>query len=211
MQGWPFRLLGQSAAPVGAGPSWWICSIAQQRRICTISAPVCVGVLHPCRRVYGDCTTDAGRLHSRLRWITAAPYEMAITELTVPELLENTAAQCRALQDLIAQVQAQLPGVPLQVQYHGQTVPASGALLEINAQVGVTIEDFADTYGVGLDHPMIAADDEVGMAIDDAARFLTGTHFEPRTALPPGVSAADLVALADLILRRRDLKRQANA
>ena len=120
---------------------------------------MCVGVLHPCRRVYGERTTDAGQLHSCLRWITAAPYEMAITEDTVPELLENTAAQCRALKDLIAQLQAQLPGVPLQVQYRGQTVPASGALWEINAQVGVTIEDLADTYGVGLNHPAVAEPD----------------------------------------------------
>ena len=80
MQGWPFRLLGQSAAPDGAGPSWWICSIAQQRRICTISAPVCVGVLHPCRRVYGERTTDAGQLHSCLRWIHMHHIEMELDQ-----------------------------------------------------------------------------------------------------------------------------------
>ena len=58
------------------GPSWWICSIAQQQQIRTISAPVCVGVLHPCRRVYGERTTNAGRLHSCLRWIHMHHIEM---------------------------------------------------------------------------------------------------------------------------------------
>ena len=56
-----------------------------------------------------------------------------------------------------------------------------------------------------LDRVTIAAEDEVGLAIDAAARWLTGTHFDRSTPLPPGVSVADLVALADFLLRRRDL------
>ena len=119
---------------------------------------MCVGVLHPCRRVYGERTTDAGQLHSCLRWITAAFYKM--NESTA-EALERKRCQMA----------------------HWEVRPGATA----------------------LDRVTIAADDEVGMAIDAAARFLTGTHFGGVAELPSRVSVADLVALADLILRRRDL------